>query len=140
MKDKDIIPGIWYAQLCGHMADQVYVVIEVADKVIRDVMCCSASVPDKLPLGHLVFDVGTGQVDGQEDQTVAEHVHSIWTEAQLSDKTWITGTEPVAELCDEGLQILPSLLWRVDVSEELPQSVGEELVTEVVEEIGRAHV
>lgn len=39
----------------------------------------------------------------------------------------------MAELCDEGLQILSSLLGGVDVSEEVPQSVGEELVAEVVE-------
>lgn len=47
------------------MTNQVYVVIEVAYKVIGDIMCCSASVPDKLPLGHLVFDMGAGQVNGQ---------------------------------------------------------------------------
>lgn len=62
------------------MANQVNVVIEVADKVIRDVVCCSASVPDKLPLGHFVFDVGAGQVDGQQDQTVAQHIHRICRE------------------------------------------------------------
>lgn len=67
----------WWAELRSHVANQVYVVIEVADKVIRDVMSRSASVPDKLPLGHFVFDVGAGQVDGQQDQTVAQHVHSV---------------------------------------------------------------
>lgn len=41
-------------------------------------MCCSASVPDKLPLGHFVFDVGAGQVNGQQNQTVAQHIHSIY--------------------------------------------------------------
>lgn len=40
-------------------------------------MCCSASVPDKLPLGHFVFDMGAGQVNGEQDQTVAQHIHSI---------------------------------------------------------------
>lgn len=114
------------------MTNQVYVVIEVTNKVIRDIVCCSASIPDKLPLGHFVFDVRAGQVDGQQDQTVAQHIHSIGAEAQLSDETRVTGTEPVAELGDEGLQILSSLLWCVDVSKELPQSVGEELVTEVM--------
>lgn len=115
------------------MTNQVYVIIEVAHKVIRDIMCCSASVPDKLPLGHFVFDVGAGQVNRQQDQTVAQHIHSIRTEAQLSYKTRVTGTKPVAELGDEGFQILSSLLWCVDVSEEIPESVGEELVTEVME-------
>lgn len=55
------------------------------------------------------------------------------TEAQVSDQPRVTGTEPVAELGDERLQILSSLLWCVNVSEEVPQSVGEELVTEVME-------
>lgn len=40
----------WSVELCSHVANQVYVVIEVAYEVIRNVMCCSASVPDKLPL------------------------------------------------------------------------------------------
>lgn len=39
----------------------------------------------------------------------------------------------MAELGDEGFQILSSLLRRMDVSEEIPQSVRKELVTEVVE-------
>lgn len=120
-------------ELRSHVANQVYVVIEVAYKVIRDIMCRSASVPDKLPLGHFVFDVGAGEVDGQQDQTVAQHIHGIRTEAQVSDKARVTGTKPVAELGDEGFQILSSLLRCVDVSEEIPQSVGEELVTEVME-------
>ncbi len=67
-------------KLCSDVANQVYVVIEVAYEVIRDIMCCSASVPDKLPLGHFVFDMGAGQVDGQQDQTVAQHIHSICRE------------------------------------------------------------
>lgn len=67
-------------ELRSHVANQVYVVIEVAYKVIRDIMCRSASVPDKLPLGHFIFDVGAGEVDGQQDQTVAQHIHGICRE------------------------------------------------------------
>lgn len=96
-------------------------------------MCCSASVPDELPLGHFVFDVGAGQVDGQQDQTVAQYIDSIRAEAQFSDKNWITGTKSVAKLRDEGFQIFSSFLWCVNVSEEIPQSIGEELVTEIME-------
>lgn len=59
------------------MTDQVNVVVEVADKVIGDVVRRSPRVPDELPLGHFVFDVGAAQVDGQQDQTVAQHVHSV---------------------------------------------------------------
>lgn len=55
------------------------------------------------------------------------------TEAQLSDESGVTGTKPVAELGDEGLQILSSLFWRVDVPEEIAQSIGEELVAEIME-------
>lgn len=62
------------------MTNQVYVVIEVAHKVIRDIMRCSASVPDELSLGHFVFDVGAGQVNGKQDQTVAQHIHRICRE------------------------------------------------------------
>lgn len=59
------------------MTNQVYVVIEVAHKVVRDVVRRSASVPDELSLGHFVFDVGAGQVNGEQDQTVAQHIHRI---------------------------------------------------------------
>lgn len=65
-------------------------------------------------------------------QTSTLHVPT-GAEAQLSDQAGVTGAEPVAELGDEGLQILSSLLWGVDVSEEIPQGIGEELVTEVME-------
>lgn len=115
------------------MADQVYVVVEVAHEVVRHIMRCSASVPDKLPLRHFVFDVWAGQVDGQQDETVAQHVHGVWTEAQLSDQPGVAGTEPVAELGDQCFQVFSSLLWCVDVSEEVPQGIGQELVTEIME-------
>lgn len=115
------------------MANQVDVIVEVAYEVIRDIMRCSSSVPDKLPLGHFVFHMWAGEVDGEQDKAVAQHIHSIRTEAQLSDKTRVTGTKPVAELGNKGFQIFSSLLWRMDVSEEIPQSIGEKLVTEVME-------
>lgn len=67
-------------KLRSHMANKVYVVIEVAYKVIRDIMCCTASVPDELPFRHFVFDMRAGQVDGQQDQTVAQHIHCICRE------------------------------------------------------------
>lgn len=72
------------------MANQVYVVIQVANKVIRDIMGCSASVPDKLPLGHFVFDVRAGQVNGQQDQTVAQHIHRICRETTLDDPSYLS--------------------------------------------------
>ena len=34
----------------------------------------ASCVPDELPLGHLVLDVGRAQVDGEEDQGKAHHV------------------------------------------------------------------
>lgn len=69
------------------MANQVYVVIEMADKVVRDVVCGSASVPDELPLGHLVFDVRTGEIDGQQDQTVAQDVHGVCGDTTTRGRT-----------------------------------------------------
>lgn len=115
------------------MSDQVNVVIEVSHEVIGDVMSCSPCVSDELPLGHFVFDVRAGQVDGQQDETVAQHVHGVRTEAEIPDQPGVAGTKPVAELGNERLQIFPSLLWGVDVSEKVPQSVGKELVTEIME-------
>lgn len=70
----------WWAELRSHVANQVYVVVEVAHKVVRDVVRRPASVPDELPLGHLVFDVRAAQVDGEQDQTVAQDVHSVCKE------------------------------------------------------------
>lgn len=62
---------------------------------------------------------------------------SVWlltrTKAQLSNQTRVTDAEPMAELGDEGLQVLSSLLWCMNMSEEIPQSIWEELVTEIVE-------
>lgn len=55
------------------------------------------------------------------------------TEAEIPDQPGVAGTKPVAELGNERLQIFPSLLWGVDVSEKVPQSVGKELVTEIME-------
>lgn len=83
--------GQLWLKLCSHVADQVNVVIEVAYKVIRNIMCCSASVPDELPFRHFVFDVGAGQVNGQQDQTVAKHINSICREMILNcDQTSVT--------------------------------------------------
>ena len=66
-----------WAVLGSYMANQVNVVVEMPHKVIRDVVGCAASVSDELPLGHFVFDVGAGQVDGQQDQTVAQDVDRV---------------------------------------------------------------
>ena len=59
------------------MANKVYIIIEMAYEVIWNIMCCSASVPDKLPLWPFIFDMWAGEVDGQQDQTVAQDVYSI---------------------------------------------------------------
>lgn len=52
--------------------------------------------------------------------------------AKVAHKSRVAGAEPVTELCDEGLQILSSLFRGVNVSEEVSQSIREELVTEVM--------
>lgn len=59
------------------MADQIDVVIEVPYKVLADVLSSSPCVSDKLPLGHLVLYVRAGQIDGEKDEGVAQHVHCI---------------------------------------------------------------
>lgn len=62
----------------GHVANQVDVVVEVAHKVVGDVVRRPAGVADELPLGHLVLDVWAAEVDGQQDEAVAQHVDGVW--------------------------------------------------------------
>lgn len=61
-----------------HVANQVDVVVQVAHKVVGDVVRRPAGVADELPLGHLVLDMWAAEVDGQQDETVAQHVNGIW--------------------------------------------------------------
>lgn len=68
-------------ELRSHVSDQVDIIVEMANKVFRDIMCCSAGVPDKLPLRHFILHMRTGEVYGQQNQTVAQHIHSICREA-----------------------------------------------------------
>lgn len=56
-----------------------------------------------------------------------------WTQAKVAHQCGVAGTEAVRELGDEGLQVLPTLLRGVDVPEEIPQRIGQELVAEVVQ-------
>lgn len=81
----------WWAELRSHVANQVYVVVEVAHKVVRDVVRRPAGVPDELPLGHLVLDVRAAQVDGQQDQTVAQDVHGVCQETMENMEMSHTG-------------------------------------------------
>lgn len=60
------------------MADEIDVVVKMADKVLADVLGSVARVADKLAFGHLVLDVRAGQVYRQQDERVAEHIHGIW--------------------------------------------------------------
>lgn len=62
----------------SHVANQVDVVVQVAHKVVGDVVRRPAGVADELALGHLVLDVRAAEVDGQQDEAVAQHVNSIW--------------------------------------------------------------
>lgn len=62
----------------GHVANQVDVVVQVAHKVVGDVVRRPAGVADELPLGHLVLDVRAAEVDGQQDEAVAQHVDGVW--------------------------------------------------------------
>lgn len=59
------------------MADQIDVVIEVAYKVLADVLSSPSCVSDELSLRHLVFYVRAGQVDGEQDERVAQHVDCV---------------------------------------------------------------
>lgn len=61
------------------MANQIDVVIEVAYKVLADVLSGPSRVSNELSLRHLVFYVRTGQVNGEQDERVAQHVHCVRT-------------------------------------------------------------
>lgn len=78
----------------SHVANQVDVVVQVAHKIVGDVVRRPAGVADELPLGHLVFDVRTAEVDWQQDEAVAQHVHGIWrgnnTDVTESVCLWIS--------------------------------------------------
>ena len=62
--------------LLRNMSSQKDIIVEAAIEVIVP-WDCSPGVLDELPLGHLVLDVGGGQVDGEEDQGEAEHVDRV---------------------------------------------------------------
>lgn len=70
-----------------HVANQVNVVVEVAHEVVGDVVRRPARVPDELPLGHFVFHVRAGEVDGQQDQTVAQHVHGVCRQDDTTERS-----------------------------------------------------
>jgi len=53
-------PWLW-----RHVANQVNIVIQVSSKLVIDAGDGATCVPDELPLRHFVFDVRTGEVDGQ---------------------------------------------------------------------------
>lgn len=55
-----------------------------------------------------------------------------WAQAELLHQPGVAGTEAVGELGDERLQVLAPLLRGVDVPEEIPQCIRQELVAEVV--------
>ena len=62
---------------CGDMAAKVNVVVHVAQSLITNTGSRVTEVPDKLPLGHFVLDVGTGEVHAQQDERVADHIQTI---------------------------------------------------------------
>ncbi len=52
----------------GNMATQVDIVIHVSKGLVTDVHCSVTEVSDEFSLGHLVLDVGTGEVHTQQDE------------------------------------------------------------------------
>ena len=66
--------------LCN-VTSQKDIVVETAIEIIIS-WNCSSGVLDELPLGHLVLDVGRGQVHRQEDQGEAEHVDRVHSHAK----------------------------------------------------------
>jgi len=80
-------PWLW-----RHMADQVYIVVQVSSKLIVDASDGAARVPDELPLRHFVFDMRTCQVDGQHYQRETDDVDSICRRPQASRQSvcWVT--------------------------------------------------
>ena len=71
--------GSW-GRVCSNMANQIDVVIEMTREVSIHPLSCPACVFDKLSLGHFVFDVWAGQVDGKHDEWVTQDKHSVWNQ------------------------------------------------------------
>lgn len=71
-----VVPG-WAGPSRSHVANQVDVVVQVAHKVVGDVVRRAARVADELALGHLVLDMRAAEVDGEQDEAVAQHVDGI---------------------------------------------------------------
>ena len=64
--------------LCCHVPRDVDVVVHVAKQVITQPWSGSAQVSDELSFGHLVLDVGAGQVHTQQDEGVANNINGVW--------------------------------------------------------------
>lgn len=60
------------------MPRDVDVVVHVAEEVIAQTWGGSAEVADELSFGHLVLDVGAGEIHTQQDEGVANNVYGVW--------------------------------------------------------------
>ncbi len=89
-----------------------------------------ARVANELALGHFVLDVGTGEVEGEEEEREAEDVHGVRVERQLR----VAGAEAARELLEEERQIGGALRGHSrDLGEEAAKGGGQELVLVVVQ-------
>ena len=83
-----------------HVTNKIDVVIEMSSKVLVDVSGCASRVADELAFGHLVFDVRTRKVDGEEDEGEADDVDRVCARrAKVSQETKTTTTLKRSDAC-----------------------------------------
>ncbi len=62
----------------SNVAAKVDIVVHVSKGLVTNVHRSVTEVSDELSLGHLVLDVGTGEVHTQQDERVADHMEAVW--------------------------------------------------------------
>lgn len=63
-----VVAFLLFFFLSSYVTDQVDVVVEMAHKVLTDVLGGTACVANELSFGHFVLDMRAGQIDGQKDE------------------------------------------------------------------------
>lgn len=114
--------------LVGNVTSQENIVIQTSIEIIIP-RNRSSRVLDELPLGHLVLDVGGGQVDGEEDQGEAEHVDRV----HCHTKSRVALTKSDGKLLKKSLQVGAPFIWGLKFGKESSESIGKECVGVILE-------
>ncbi len=63
--------------VCSNVATEINVIVHVTQSLVADASHHLSQVSDELALGHLVLDVGTGEIHTQNDQGVTDDEYSV---------------------------------------------------------------